>query len=350
MARNGGLTLSENPIGQRGFECGTHERFRSGNRELFWKSRSTETGNPRGSEGNSKPVSGGAPRIWGTAICSRPLECERFPCTEFQTTMTTQPALRNTAGLILAETADLRASLLTHPIYDCIRDVASLKLFMQHHVFAVLDFMWLLKRLQNDLCCTRVPWLPVADPNLARFVNEIVLGEETDEDGRGGHCSHFELYLQAMDDVRADRSQISRFETMLRRGRDDVRSMLTEIGVPASVAQFVEFTHRIATSATSAEVACVFCFGREDIIPDMFQRLLHAFEAADMEVPRLAYYIRRHIELDGDHHGPLTRRMVELLCNSPAATAAAIQAARDAISFRIQLWDGVVEELKRVSV
>ncbi len=264
--------------------------------------------------------------------------------------MTSQPSIRNASGLILAETADLRAKLLTHPIYDRIRDVASLKLFMRHHVFAVLDFMWLLKRLQNDLCCNRVPWLPVANPDLARFVNEIVLGEETDVDGRGGYCSHFELYLQAMDDVGADRSQIGRFETLLRSGDGDVRSLLTEVKVPASVAQFVEFTHQIATSASSAEVACVFCFGREDIIPDMFQRLLHAFESNKMNVPRLAYYIRRHIELDGDHHGPLTRRMVELLCDSPATTTAAIQTARDAISFRIQLWDGVIAALDQASL
>lgn len=254
------------------------------------------------------------------------------------------------ADQIFADTQDLREKLLSHAVYDCIHDVQSLKLFMQHHVFAVLDFMWLLKRLQNDLCCNTVPWLPVSNPDLARFVNEIVLGEETDEDGQGSFCSHFELYRQAMDDVGADRSQIDSFVENLRlkllSSPSSVSDALQHVNAPDNVQAFVEFTHRVTLSGSSAEVASVFCFGREDIIPDMFQRLLHAFEAAKMEVPRLAYYIRRHIELDGDHHGPLTRKMVNLLCNTPEKTQAAIAAARNAISLRIQLWDGVVAALQ----
>jgi hypothetical protein len=107
----------------------------------------------------------------------------------------------------------------------------------------------------------------------------------------------------------------------------------------------VEFNYAVATEGTTAEVAAVFCFGREDIIPDMFQRLLSSFELAGMKVPRLAYYIRRHIELDGDHHGPLTRKMVNLLCDTPAATLAATRSAERAISLRLQLWDGVLAEL-----
>lgn len=272
-------------------------------------------------------------------------------CLNEHPAVTNRPTSTTTAGLILAETADLRAKLLNHPIYEHIRDLDSLRVFMLHHVFAVLDFMWLLKRLQNDLCCNRVPWLPVANPDLARFVNEIVLGEETDEDGQGGYGSHFELYLQAMDDVKADRSQIHSFVNSLRSSNtssaNSVSAALQFVKAPASVQKFVEFTHRVALAGSSADVACVFCFGREDIIPDMFQRLLHAFEASNMSVPRLAYYIRRHIELDGDHHGPLTRKMVELLCDTPEKTTAAIATAREAISLRIQLWDGVVASLQR---
>ncbi|MFN8709412.1 MAG: DUF3050 domain-containing protein [Planctomyces sp.] len=112
---------------------------------------------------------------------------------------------------ILEETADLRSDLLQHRVYGSIRSVPDLRLFMSHHVFAVLDFMWLLKRLQQDVCCTAIPWIPAPDPGLARFVNEIVLAEETDEDGHGGHCSHFELYLGAMQDIGASVKPVSNF-------------------------------------------------------------------------------------------------------------------------------------------
>ena len=100
--------------------------------------------------------------------------------------------------LLQSRLAPLRDSLLAHPIYDRIDTIEDLRLFMEHHVFAVWDFMSLLKALQRLVCCVDVPWTPPLDSAACRFVNEIVLGEESDEDGQGGFTSHFELYRRAM--------------------------------------------------------------------------------------------------------------------------------------------------------
>jgi alcohol dehydrogenase len=62
-----------------------------------------------------------------------------------------------------ARLAPLRAALAGHPVYGRINGPAPLRLFMEHHVFAVWDFMSLLKALQRRLCCNDVPWLPPAD-------------------------------------------------------------------------------------------------------------------------------------------------------------------------------------------
>ena len=248
------------------------------------------------------------------------------------------------ADFILAETADLRSELLQHPIYSQITDIASLQIFMKHHVFAVLDFMWLLKRLQKELTCTEIPWLPRDASDLARFVNEIVLGEESDEDGHGGFCSHFELYLNSMNEVQASRGPVLEFTKALR-NHVAVPQALSTVSAPASVQNFVNFTYQTAKTGSAAEVACVFCFGREDIIPEMFHRLLTTFEATQLQVPSLSYYIRRHIELDGDHHGPLSRRMVNLLCKDSDTIRSCIATTRTAIQRRIQLWDDVLAAL-----
>ena len=94
---------------------------------------------------------------------------------------------------IHARLAPLRKTLFEHPIYARIDCVDALHIFMQHHVFAVWDFMSLLKTLQQRLSYTHVPWLPPMDRQGCRLVNEIVLAEESDQDGRGGFASHFEL-------------------------------------------------------------------------------------------------------------------------------------------------------------
>ena len=251
---------------------------------------------------------------------------------------------RPAADIILAETEDLRSALLQHPVYARICDVPALQIFMQRHVFAVLDFMWLLKRLQRELTCIQNPWLPSQNSDLTRFVNEIVLGEESDGDGGGRFCSHFALYLNSMKDVHANPDALHQFTQSLRSGVS-VPDALAMANTPISVQNFVGFTHHVASVCSAAEVACVFCFGREDIIPEMFQRLLSSFEDAHLQVPALNYYIRRHIELDGDHHGPLARRMVNLLCHDSATTEQCIQTTRTAIQRRIQLWDGVLAEI-----
>ena len=72
------------------------------------------------------------------------------------------------------EIAPLREEIVNHKVYGVIRDLDSLKIFMQYHVFAVWDFMSLLKSLQNQLTCTTIPWFPKGSANTRFLINEIV--------------------------------------------------------------------------------------------------------------------------------------------------------------------------------
>ncbi len=256
-------------------------------------------------------------------------------------------AIGSPSSQILSASADLRSALLRHPIYDRISDARACRIFMQQHVFAVLDFMWLLKRLQRDLCCVEITWLPSQYPELARFVNEIVLGEESDENGEGGYCSHFELYLQAMNEIEADGTLIREFASCLRKGMT-VSEAFGTVPCPRGVSEFVSLTHETAVRGSVAQVASVFSFSREDVIPDMFMRLLQSFDSARIVYPRFSYYVRRHIELDGDQHGPLARRLVDLLCTDSLETDRCVEAVRAALTGRLRLWDSILDSLDDV--
>lgn len=238
----------------------------------------------------------------------------------------------------------VREELLDHPVYQMMQTPDHVRIFMQHHVFAVWDFMSLLKRLQQDLTCTTLPWVPSRNSTFARFINEIVLGEETDEDGHGGFISHFELYVEAMEEAEADTGPIRRFIQELAGGKEPLEALRT-IGVPASVQSFVENTLHLATQGSTHEVCASFFFGREDIIPDMFQVLVDTLGKQGKSVDRLLYYLHRHIELDGDEHGPLAEKLLASLCNTREKLAEAHKSAQLALESRISLWDGVLQEI-----
>jgi len=243
----------------------------------------------------------------------------------------------------------LRAQLLEHPVYAEVASVSDLRRFMEDHVFAVWDFMSLLKRLQQDLTCTKVPWFPADNARAARLINDIVIGEETDVDPDGSYVSHLDLYLRAMADVGASTRQFEMFRSLARVGTS-VEAGMVRTGVPPHVRAFVAHTMTLAQSGSTEEVVAAFFYGREDIIPEMFSRLLKTLHGARHGNERLRhfiYYIDRHIELDGDSHGPMGKELLEnLVADSPQRDERALRAACNSIRARIELWNGTLSALR----
>ncbi|MCL5064541.1 MAG: DUF3050 domain-containing protein [Firmicutes bacterium] len=247
-------------------------------------------------------------------------------------------------AMLAREVAQLRMELVNHSIYQRLVTADDLKIYMKHHVFAVWDFMTLLKRLQQDLTSVQMPWVPKPRPEFTRFINEIVLDEESDEDGQGGYASHFALYLAAMHEMDADDRPMERFLALLAQPMPAEQALAT-IELTSDTAQFVLQTLDVAQNGRTHEVAAAFFYGREDVIPDMFRQMVE--ESADVtRTTRFVYYLRRHIELDGDQHGPLAERLLRSLCEEDGQRwDQALGAARRALKARIRLWNGILEEM-----
>ncbi len=236
-----------------------------------------------------------------------------------------------------------RAKLLAHPVYHQIQTLVELQKFAQVHVFAVWDFMSLLKSLQQKLTCVQTPWVPVGSANTRYLINEIVLGEESDVDEFDHRISHFELYLQAMRQMGASTNAIERLTQSVQKGMP-IETAIATMDCADSIKAFLSFTFKIINEAPAHVQAAVFTFGREDLIPDMFTRLLEKLVAETPEkVAIFKYYIERHIEVDGGHHSHLALEMVSELCGDDTLKWKEAEAASiEALQIRAKLWDAVL--------
>src|SRR5260370_23622122 len=136
--------------------------------------------------------------------------------------------------------SEARGAVIAHPLYAALDNHRAIRTFQEHHVFAVWDFMSLLKSLQRNLTCVEVPWVPTGPTGSRRLINDIVPVEESDELG-GGFISHFELYLDGMTEASADTSVINAFIDGLRPGRP-LLDAIDEVNVPRPPPQFVRPT------------------------------------------------------------------------------------------------------------
>ncbi|NCD67926.1 DUF3050 domain-containing protein [Mucilaginibacter agri] len=235
-----------------------------------------------------------------------------------------------------------REKLTNHPLYQQITSLDDLHVFMQHHVFAVWDFMSLLKSLQIGLTCVQLPWIPVGNANTRYLINEIVTGEESDVDEHGVRSSHFELYLKAMEQAGAHHNAIDNLLFEMASGKF-IDEALIIADIPVSARNFVQHTFEVINTNKPHLQAAVFTFGREDLIPDMFISLVKEIsEQFPGKVDAFLYYLERHIEVDGEHHSHLAYQMTAELCGdddskwieAEASVIAALQA-------RIDLWDSI---------
>jgi hypothetical protein len=240
----------------------------------------------------------------------------------------------------------LRQQIINHKVYSAIKDIDDLNFFMQYHVFAVWDFMSLLKTLQNNLTCTSIPWFPKGSADTRHLINEIVVGEESDVDSFGNRKSHFELYLDAMQQSGADTSQIEKFIEVLKI-TGDFNAAFTASETPKEARKFVEFTFKIIGSNKDYLQSAIFTFGREDLIPGMFVSIVNDIHKNFPDtISIFKYYLERHIEVDGDHHSHLALQMTSNLCGTEDEFwKEAEEATIESLKKRIDLWDGAYKQI-----
>ena len=242
-----------------------------------------------------------------------------------------------------------REKLLNHKLYTEIKSIEDLQIFTSNHIFAVWDFMSLLKALQNNLTCTKVPWTPNKNSETAYLINEIVLAEETDISQDGKRKSHYELYLDAMIDIGVKVENVEK-NIMLLSSSDSIENSIEKLDIHPKIKEFLKFTFSIIDEGKPHKIAAIFTFGRENLIPNMFNEILHEFQNnfTEKDISKLIYYFERHIELDEDEHGPMALQMVnELAENDPLKWEEIRDISIVALEKRIGLWDAIYDNVMK---
>ncbi|MFD2744335.1 MULTISPECIES: DUF3050 domain-containing protein [Sphingobacterium] len=249
--------------------------------------------------------------------------------------------------LLQAAIAHERKLLLHHPLYAKINNLHDLQAFTEGHVYAVWDFMSLLKALQVQLTCTSIPWFASSMPNTRYLINEIVLAEESDVYIDGSRLSHYEMYLDAMSTMGANTDSITNF-VHLAASSTDIFAVIEATAIDQRIKDFLRFTFTIIQNGKAHQIAAAFTFGREDLIPDMFTSILKELQAKSpaVDMSKFIYYFQRHIDLDGDEHGPLAMQMiVELAGDDPQKWQEMQDTAIQALHFRAKLWDAIADRV-----
>ena len=247
---------------------------------------------------------------------------------------------------IVQELEPLKDKLRNHSLYNNIKDTEDLKIFSSAHVYAVWDFMSLLKFLQIKLTSTSLPWFPSENNTTAKLINEIVAGEETDEDQNANPMSHFEMYINSIQEFGLDTDEILNNINSLNK-LESIEEDIDKLDIKNYVKNFLKFTFSVIKRGNVHEVASVFTFGREDLIPDMFINIVKSLnEKPGSKTNDLLYYLERHIEMDGDEHGPMALKMISGLCGDDKEKwNDAVEFSNQALKQRIKLWDYISSQI-----
>ena len=245
--------------------------------------------------------------------------------------------MNNNIQHINTQISEYKKAVVNHPLYSQLNTIEDVQKLMEIHVYAVWDFMSLLKGLQIELTCTTLPWKPVGDTKIRRLINSIVLEEESDVDSAGNPSSHYEMYLDAMKECGANTNEIDKFVNSV--------SDLNLPKVNTAIDSFLATTFDILNSGEAHKIASAFTFGREDLIPDMFTAIVNDL-SKENKLDKFAYYLERHIELDGGEHGPLALELISNLCGEDKQKWKEVEETAIAcLVARKELWDLVLKGL-----
>lgn len=241
------------------------------------------------------------------------------------------------------ELKGLRRKLAKHRLYKSLHKVEDIQEFAEHHVFAVWGSMSLLKVLQQQLTNTKIPWSPVPNPVLARLINEMVLTEESGINEQGLAQSHFEMYVDAMQEIGADTSQIHQFVQLIYAGAT-VDYAMNQIKIDRKISHFIVYIFNIIKTGKTHLIAASLILSRTDIPSKIFLEILTDTE---QDAHKWKYCLTHHAEFNPGQYGTSSLELIAELCGKNKKDwQEVIEVAKHALNQKIILWNRITEMIE----
>ncbi len=239
------------------------------------------------------------------------------------------------------EISELRNQLQNHKLYNSLKSIDDIKVFMEYHVFAIWSFALLLNNLQINMTEVRTSSISLEKSTDSVLINETVLEEEIETNKVSQTQSHFEIYFDAMRQADARTNEINNFIKLIQ-FNNSVNYSLNKTNIDKRVADFVKFSFSVTKTNKPHLIASALIFGQEEVIPGMFIEILRNVDSENKFYNKLKYYLQGHIDLDIDKQRPLSIKIVSEICNNNQQKwDETITIAKQSLEKRIALWDAI---------
>lgn len=230
--------------------------------------------------------------------------------------------------------------LESHPLYQLLTNANALGYFLERHVICAWSYGQILHSLQKDMVAAAFPLRSDGHKEALHLISELVMQEEVCASPAGRYFSNFELYLEAMQDLKCDVTPMLCFLDFLEHGVPAATAIEQSQFAP-EIVTYARHTLHLLSKPVHARAAALFYEG-EPFIPDRFLYQLH-FMLPNFPVAKILEYFEGHIEGLKRPDFSAARRLVEVFCqNDFRLNREAEQAAETALAQRLDLWNTLV--------
>ena len=233
-----------------------------------------------------------------------------------------------------------------HKLYDHIVSKKSLKFFMERHIICVWSYNALLRSLQKDIVALSLPLNTESHKEAVRLISEIILNEEVEDLGDGSYLSHLELYLESMQSLECDLSNILSFFDILEGGVSPEKAFIY-VAFSNEIKRYAEHTISVLKRPLHIRAAALFYEG-EPFIPDHFLNVIERL-SNQMNVDRLLDYLELHIEGLKCPGFSAAGRLVEVLCRADRSLNRESEVMAEKVMWeRIVLWNSLLADIEKI--